>query len=667
MWRISKRFLTLKKIDKVLIANRGEIACRVIRSANKLAIKTVAVYSDVDRDSMHVQMADEAYHIGGATSAESYLRSDKILAVAKKTGAQAVHPGYGFLSENAVFAEDCAKNDIIFIGPSTEAILDMGIKSKSKFIMEDAGVPVIKGYHGDVQDDQTLLEQSRIITFPVMLKAIMGGGGKGMRIAANEGEFQTQLDAARREAMQGFGDDRMLVEKYVEDPRHVEVQVFGDNYGDAVYLYERDCSVQRRHQKVLEEAPAPGLTAETRKKIGEAAVRAAKAVNYSGAGTVEFIMDKNQDFFFMEMNTRLQVEHPVSEMITNVDLVDWQLRIARGEKIPIAQEDMPLIGHSVEARIYAEDPENGFLPGAGKLVFLQQPAESENVRVETGVRQGDDVSQYYDPMIAKLVVWGNDRKEALDRLSQGLTNYRVVGLPTNIQFLKRVANSEEFVNAELDTGFIERHEHKLIPKTVAPSAENIIAAAMIKSFRPSIRSTDVFDVLTNFRVNRLPTQKVDLNALGELYSVNFACTGDNVFTATLNGVDYESRITKTETGFVAEVNGVRTPVSSYSDEDEFHLFTNDGPVVFEIPKPKYLSLVGGGVAADDAIAPMTGTITQVMVKAGDTVAAGDLLMTMVAMKMEHAIKAPKDGVLKSVLFAANQTVDRKALLVRYEE
>lgn len=480
----------------------------------------------------------------------------------------AVHPGYGFLSENAEFADLCAANDITFIGPSTEAILDMGIKSKSKYIMADAGVPIIRGYHDELQDDATLLKESIKIGFPVMLKAIMGGGGKGMRISRSEEDFQTQLDAARREAINSCGDDRMLVEKFVEDPRHVEVQVFGDNYGEAVYLYERDCSVQRRHQKVLEEAPAPGLTDETRRKIGEAAVRAAKAVNYSGAGTVEFIMDRNQDFYFMEMNTRLQVEHPVSEMITGVDLVEWQLRIARGEEIPIAQKDIPLEGHSVEARVYAEDPENGFLPGAGKLVYLNQPDASEDVRVETGVRQGDDVSQYYDPMIAKLVVWGNNRQEALDRLSQRLTQYRVVGLPTNIQFLKRVAQSEEFQNAELDTGFIERHEHKLIPKTTAPSPQNIVAAAMVKAFRPPVASIDPFDLLTNWRINQPVQEVVDLIALGETYSTTLTTVGDNRYQVSLNGQTFDGRITQSDKGFVVEVDGVKSPVSAFANDNE---------------------------------------------------------------------------------------------------
>lgn len=671
MWKISNiRNLSLKKLDKVLIANRGEIAVRVMKSANKLGIRTVAVYSDVDRDSMHVQMADEAYHIGGATSNESYLRGDRILEVCKATGAQAVHPGYGFLSENAEFAELCAQQGVTFVGPSTEAILDMGIKSRSKFIMEEANVPVIKGYHGDVQDDATLLAESKKIGFPVMLKAIMGGGGKGMRICKDEAEFQTQLDAARREALNSCGDERMLVEKYVENPRHVEVQVFGDNYGEAVYLFERDCSVQRRHQKVLEEAPAPGLTEETRRKIGEAAVRAAKAVNYSGAGTVEFIMDVNQDFYFMEMNTRLQVEHPVSEMITGVDLVEWQLRIARGEEVPLSQDKLAINGHSVEARVYAEDPMNGFLPGAGRLHYLNQPSGDESVRVETGVREGDDVSQYYDPMIAKLVVWGSDRQEALDKLTKKLSEYRVVGLPTNIQFLKRVAQSQEFHGAELDTGFIARHEHKLIPEARLPTNAEIATAAMALNFRESIQSADPFDLLTSYKVNQ-PARKSCQLAFGEeVYEIVLDQTGVNEYSISINGSEaVNCRINKNSVGgFDAEVGGIKTPVHGFKHDNEFHLFTEEGgPVEFQMPLPKYLQMTSGAAGADDAVAPMTGTVTAVQATAGAEVKKGDLLMTIVAMKMEHAIKAPKDGVIKSVLAIAGDTVERKALLVSYEE
>lgn len=411
----------------MLIANRGEIACRVIRTCKKLGIRSVAVFSDADAKSLHVSLADESYHIGPALSQKSYLRGEKIIEVAKATGAQAIHPGYGFLSESVEFSGLCQKEGVIFIGPPASAIRDMGIKSTSKNIMEAAGVPCIGGYHGEDQSDGVLVSEAEKIGFPLMIKAVRGGGGKGMRIANSMDEFLPQLNSARTESEKAFGDSSMLLEKYVRSPRHVEVQVFADMYGDAVYLWERDCSVQRRHQKIIEEAPAPGISEDLRRELGEAAVRAAKAVNYVGAGTVEFILDKEDfSFNFMEMNTRLQVEHPITEMITGVDLVDWQIRIASGEPLPVTQEQIIRKGHAFEARIYAEDPRNGgFLPGAGPLEHLTTPEPNEFVRVETGVLEGDDVSVHYDPMIAKLVVWGQNRELALNSLIARLSEYHV--------------------------------------------------------------------------------------------------------------------------------------------------------------------------------------------------------------------------------------------------
>uniref|UniRef100_A0A2K5DIZ2 Methylcrotonyl-CoA carboxylase subunit 1 n=1 Tax=Aotus nancymaae TaxID=37293 RepID=A0A2K5DIZ2_AOTNA len=419
---------TGRNITKVLIANRGEIACRVMRTARKLGVQSVAVYSEADRNSMHVDMADEAYSIGPAPSQQSYLSMEKIIQVAKTSAAQAIHPGYGFLSENMEFGELCKEEGIIFIGPPSSAIRDMGIKSTSKSIMAAAGVPVVEGYHGEDQSDQCLKEHAGRIGYPVMIKAVRGGGGKGMRIVRSEQEFQEQLESARREAKKSFSDDAVLIEKFVDTPRHVEVQVFGDHHGNAVYLFERDCSVQRRHQKIIEEAPAPGIKPEIRKQLGEAAIRAAKAVNYVGAGTVEFIMDSKHNFYFMEMNTRLQVEHPVTEMITGTDLVEWQLRIAAGEKIPLSQEEIPLQGHAFEARIYAEDPNHNFVPETGPLVHLSTPPADPCTRIETGVRQGDEVSVHYDPMIAKLVVWAADRQAALTKLRYSLRQCHISSL-----------------------------------------------------------------------------------------------------------------------------------------------------------------------------------------------------------------------------------------------
>lgn len=422
-----------RPIHKLLIANRGEIACRVVRTARRLGVRTVAVYSDADQHAMHVQVADEAHRIGTAASAQSYLRGDRILDVAARTGCQAIHPGYGFLSESVEFAEQCERAGIAFVGPPPQAIRDMGIKSTSKHIMHAAGVPIINGYHGADQSDERLAAEARTIGFPLMIKAVRGGGGKGMRIAAAEPEFAAALASARTEAQKAFGDAAMLLERYVRSPRHVEVQVFADQHGDAVYLWERDCSVQRRHQKVIEEAPAPHLSEALRRELGEAAVRAAKAVGYVGAGTVEFILDKEDlSFHFMEMNTRLQVEHPITEMITGTDLVEWQIRVAAGERLPLRQEQIERRGHAFEARIYAEDPRGGFLPGAGPLEHLTTPLttttrvdDAATVRVETGVRQGDEVSVHYDPMIAKLVVWGETRDQALDSLTAQLTDYHV--------------------------------------------------------------------------------------------------------------------------------------------------------------------------------------------------------------------------------------------------
>ncbi|KAB7499213.1 Methylcrotonoyl-CoA carboxylase subunit alpha, mitochondrial [Armadillidium nasatum] len=452
----------IQPIKKVLIANRGEIACRVIRTARKMGIESVAVFSDPDRNSLHVSMADEAYYIGPAAVQQSYLRSDKVLKAAKESRAQAIHPGYGFLSENTEFAESCEKENIIFIGPPASAIRDMGIKSTSKYIMSSAGVPVVGGYHGEEQSPEKLFEEAKKIGFPVMIKA-------GMRICMSEKEFMSQLNSAKTEGMKSFGDEVMLIEKYV----------FGDKHDNYVYLFERDCSVQRRHQKIIEEAPAPGVTSEVRKRLGESAVKAARAVNYVGAGTVEFILDRNYDFYFMEMNTRLQVEHPVTEMITGTDLVEWQIRVASGERLPMTQEDLSVNGHSFEGRIYAENPENNFLPGAGVLKRMAVPTLQPHIRIETGVREADEVSVHYDPMIAKLVVWGKDRQSALTRLAAALNEFNVVGLNTNVEFLKTLSRHTKFEEGDVHTDFIPQHYEDLFPVKETPSSDYCKAALAI--------------------------------------------------------------------------------------------------------------------------------------------------------------------------------------------
>lgn len=480
-----------RMFKKILIANRGEIACRVMKTAKEMGVETVAVYSEQDRYARHVELSDEAELLGGAPAAESYLRQEKVLEIAKRRGAEAIHPGYGFLSENAGFSERCAEAGVVFIGPPAQAIRDMGSKSASKRIMEAAGVPITPGYFGEEQDDERLKLEAAKIGFPVLVKAVSGGGGKGMRLVWKPEEMQEALDAARREAKKSFDDDRMLVEKYIVQPRHVEVQVFCDNLGNAVYLFERDCSVQRRHQKIIEEAPAPGLSEDLRKRLGEAAVNAARAVGYRGAGTVEFIMDTNKNFYFMEMNTRLQVEHPITEMITQQDLVEWQLRVACGQRLPRLQNELKIHGHAFEARVYAENPLKNFLPSPGPIHELRTPRASASVRIDTGVRQGDVVSLFYDPMIAKLIVHDKDRPAALQRLAANLQDFHVRGMTTNLDFLHTLATHPSFIGAELDTGFIDRHRATL---GLPPQEDATGAAAVAAS---PAKPTASFDSLTH--------------------------------------------------------------------------------------------------------------------------------------------------------------------------
>uniref|UniRef100_A0A674ERZ3 Methylcrotonoyl-CoA carboxylase subunit alpha, mitochondrial n=1 Tax=Salmo trutta TaxID=8032 RepID=A0A674ERZ3_SALTR len=654
-------------IEKVLIANRGEIACRVMRTAKKMGVRSVAVYSDADRHSMHVAMADEAYNIGPAASQQSYLSMEKVLEVAKRSGSHAVHPGYGFLSENTEFSEACKQEGIIFIGPPSSAIRDMGIKSTSKYIMSAAGVPIIEGYHGEDQSDEKLQAEAVRIGYPVMIKAVRGGGGKGMRIAHTAEDFHEQLESARREARKSFNDDVMLVEKFVEDPRHVEVQVFGDQHGNAVYLFERDCSVQRRHQKIIEEAPGPGISEEVRRKLGEAAVRAAKAVNYVGAGTVEFIMDAQHNFFFMEMNTRLQVEHPVTEMITGTDLVEWQLRVAAGERLPLLQEEIELMGHSFEARIYAEDPNNDFLPGAGPLLHLSTPLADECTRIETGVREGDEVSAHYDPMIAKLVVWGEDRSAALRKLRYCLRQYNIVGLNTNIDFLLSLSGHPEFEAGNVTTSFIPQHYEQLFPKPSPPSRATLCQAALglllrerasTRTFRD--QSDDPFSPFASSngrRVNILYSRNMTLQ-LGETkVELTVTYNPDGTYSMEVHVLWVLSSPPLEHTFSISGYLRSSKPPSPPHQE---------GSAEVSVPVPKFLAGVSTG-AQRGAVAPMTGTIEKVLVKAGDTVQMGDSLMVMNAMKMEHTIRAPKAGVIKKVFFKEGSQANRHAALVEFEE
>ncbi|EGD76984.1 3-methylcrotonyl CoA carboxylase [Salpingoeca rosetta] len=597
-------------------------------------------------------MADEAYWIGAAPSSQSYLQQQKIIDVAKKSGAQGIHPGYGFLSENSDFANLCEQEGITFIGPPASAILSMGSKSESKEIMEPSGVPIVKGYHGENQDPSFLLDQARDIGFPVLIKAVKGGGGKGMRVVMQEKDFMENLEMAKGESRKHFSDDRVLIEKYVQRPRHVEVQVFADKYGNAVYLFERDCSLQRRHQKIIEEAPAPGLSPELRKELGEAAVRAALAVGYVGAGTVEFIMDTTtHEFFFMEMNTRLQVEHPVTEMVTNTDLVEWQLLVASGYELPATQDEIQLRGHSFEARIYAENPDSNFLPGSGPLSYLRTPAEAHDVRVETGVREKDEVSIHYDPMIAKLVVWGADRSQALNKLRTELGNYTIAGLPTNINFLQACAGHPEFAAANITTDFIDDHKSVLLraadTETAVPNDvfAKAVAAIMHAKTLAARTNDSPWDGLQHFRLNSHHVENITLLAHGVEHTVNVECLPGDRYTLTLpNGTtmaveDIRTSGDGSDESFIdVTIDGHRSRCNAALLDHDVHVFTEGNHFTFSQPRESYEMADSGADDPDKVAAPMTGTVVKVMVTPGQEVKEGDTLLVMEAMKMEVRLR-----------------------------
>ncbi|KAJ2946343.1 hypothetical protein O0L34_g12380 [Tuta absoluta] len=651
-------------IDKVLIANRGEIACRVMRTAKKLGVRTVAVYSDADKHAMHVEMADEAYHIGPAPSAQSYLNAEKILEVAKKSNSKAIHPGYGFLSENVEFCQRCSNEGVIFIGPPPTAIRDMGIKSTSKAIMSAAGVPIVKGYHGEDQSIEKLQTEAQRIGFPVMIKAVRGGGGKGMRIAMTEADFLPQLESAKRESLKSFGDDNMLLEQYITDPRHVEVQVFADMHGNAVHLFERDCSVQRRHQKIIEEAPAPGLSEETRNALGQAAVRAAKAVGYVGAGTVEFILHRQtHEFHFMEMNTRLQVEHPITEMITGTDLVEWQLRVASGEPLPLSQGEIIRRGHAVECRIYAEEPRAGFLPRAGTLHRLTQPLPEQNVRVETGVYEGQEVSVHYDPMIAKLVVWGRDRTEALAKTRAKLSEYKVAGLETNVNFLLRLSGAKAFVEGDVHTAFIPQHEAELFPHTDSQLSEKRAVQAALGHLLISKKAAISDDSWKGinvapaaWRTNHQLKKTIPLRFDGKDTKVTVEYgSAPNLYRVQVDDgawQDVEASLNQSELGLrlTTLIGDQRSTVGLLTHDQEVHVYDEDGQTVVELPRPKYQMASEAGAASSGSIAssPTPGVMEKILVKQGETVVKGQPLFVVIAMKMEYVVRSPRDGVVESI-------------------
>jgi len=627
---------------KILIANRGEIACRIIKTSKSIGVETVAVYSDADRDALHVKMADQSIYIGPSPASKSYLAIDKLIAAALESGAEAIHPGYGFLSENADFCRQCEEHNITFIGPPLEAIMSMGSKSAAKTIMAKAGVPLIPGYHGDNQDPKTLKKEADDLGYPVLLKAAAGGGGKGMRAVQTEADFDQALDAAKREAMSSFDDDIMLVEKLVLQPRHVEIQVFCDSHQNAVYLFERDCSLQRRHQKVIEEAPAPGMTEKLRQKMGAAAIKAAQAISYEGAGTVEFLLDSRGEFFFMEMNTRLQVEHPVTEMITGQDLVAWQLSVAAGDPLPCSQDELSITGHAFEARIYAEDPTHDFLPATGTLEVLDPPAENNYVRIDTGVLEGDKVSIYYDPMIAKLIVWGKDRAQALNRLTDALAEYHITGVTTNIGFLYNLATSNAFRASAVDTSFIEQNHNEIFRLR---EADIEYAAPLAASAVMNLRQSDALNT---------SQRSSDPNSPWHLTT-----------SWGLPKPMLRLQIQQCERYLAAnDLNNLISSTLVVKDEG-FDLFTPEGYFNCSEVKPD-LGTDDQNTANGSLKAPMHGSVVDLLVGVGDMVKKGDTLVIMEAMKMEHTIVAPADGAVSEFFFEKGALVESDAELLAFE-
>ncbi|ARU88623.1 acetyl/propionyl/methylcrotonyl-CoA carboxylase subunit alpha [Pseudomonas sp. M30-35] len=647
----------LKTIDTILVANRGEIACRVMQTAKQLGLRTVAVHSSIDRNARHVREADVAVDLGGAKPADSYLRIDAIIDAAKASGAQAIHPGYGFLSENADFARAIENAGLIFLGPPASAIDAMGSKSAAKALMEQAGVPLVPGYHGAAQDVETFCTTAEVIGYPVLLKATAGGGGKGMKVVEQASEMAEALASAQREAQSSFGDSRMLIEKYVLKPRHVEIQVFADQHGNCLYLNERDCSIQRRHQKVVEEAPAPGLSPAQRQAMGEAAVKAAQAIGYVGAGTVEFLLDARGEFFFMEMNTRLQVEHPVTEAITGLDLVAWQIHVVRGEPLPITQEQVPLNGHAIEVRLYAEDPANDFLPSTGKLAIYREASVGEGRRIDSGVAEGDEVSPFYDPMLGKLIAWGANREEARLRLLAMLKHTHIAGVRTNLAFLQRVLGHPAFAAAELDTGFIPRYQDVLLPEpsSLTDAFWQLAAEGFVQSQTQRVTAEDPHSPWaqrTGWRAG-FPCE-VDLQLV----------SGEQQQCVQLRS-SAPSLLTLSDEQMLVERNGLRTAhllirrgASLFIEWDgELHQVDRFDPIAAAQRNHEQ----HGGLTA-----PMNGSIVRILVEPGTKVEAGAALVVLEAMKMEHSIRAPQAGTVKALFCAEGEMVSEGTVLVEID-
>jgi 3-methylcrotonyl-CoA carboxylase alpha subunit len=659
----------------LLIANRGEIACRVAATARRLGIKTIAVYSDADAESKHVAACDIAVRLGPAPASESYLKAEEILRVALAHGAQAIHPGYGFLSENEAFAQACAKAGICFVGPPASAIAAMGSKSAAKTLMEKAGVPLVPGYHGDEQGPKFLQQQADTMGYPVLIKASAGGGGKGMRIVTQAKDFIAALASCKREASASFGDDKVLIERYLQKPRHIEIQVFSDTHNQHVYLFERDCSVQRRHQKVIEEAPAPGMTQARRQEMGEAAIAAARAVNYVGAGTVEFIAEPDGRFYFMEMNTRLQVEHPVTEMITGMDLVEWQLRVAAGERLPKTQQELQRCGHSIEARIYAENADKDFLPSIGRLIHLEFPDHeafiNADVRVDGGVRAGDTISPYYDPMIAKLIVRGADRDQARARMLRALAATQIVGVHTNVAFLRRLMADEAFAEADLDTGLIERRRATLLPAPIPATREALLlacAAVLEQEKAASALTIDPWAERCGWRVDGSYRRMLSFQDSESVQEVLIDMV-DGVTSLTVDAERAAVEISS-QTNGVASVLHVallmrssRVSGTVVRQGGRFDVFVSGKCETLTLKDP--LASTGQAEAdhAGSLTAPMPGKIIAIEVKAGEKVKRGQALLVMEAMKMEHTINAGLDGVVENIFFGVGEQVAEGAVLI----
>ncbi|ABZ77454.1 Carbamoyl-phosphate synthase L chain ATP-binding [Shewanella halifaxensis HAW-EB4] len=680
---------------KLLIANRGEIACRIINTAKVMGVRTVALYSDADIDARHVAMADEAFYLGGSAPADSYLKGELIIEIAKRAGAEAIHPGYGFLSENADFALKCEQANIAFVGPSAAAIDSMGSKSAAKEIMGAANVPLVPGYHGDAQNDELLVSEANKMGFPLLIKAAFGGGGKGMRIVESNNEVLDAIHSARREAISSFGNDKLLMERYLRQPRHVEVQVFADSHGNCIYLSDRDCSIQRRHQKVVEEAPAPGLSDALRVKMGEAAVAAAKAINYEGAGTVEFLLDTDDSFYFMEMNTRLQVEHPVTELVTGQDLVKWQLMVASGSPLPLKQNEVRIVGHAFEARIYAEDPHNDFLPASGKLDFLREPEQSQFVRIDSGVRENDVISNFYDPMISKLITWDESRPRALQRLVHALDDYQISGLKHNIEFLANIAKHQAFSDANFSTDFIERYGDALLTaqSNATPSTRRDTALAIAALYQLCARKKQAKnDTLTShdpyspwgkvsgFRLNSASQHQValldDNHEINHLELIETQVAGkpqyqlqlsDNLLTLSGELIDeilhaeiVQHKLGDSQAEQASKANGhkIKLPVSQVGND--FTLFINSKSYHYRALESEEIEEQDN--LEDKLKAPMNGTIVTQLVSVGDVVKAGQGIMVMEAMKMEYTIESPFDGVVSAFFFEPGELVSDGMLL-----